>query len=132
MKRRRRRGRVRNHRLHRTPPLSGITDTRSTAYPLSSYSYLVTACTPQLASTQGTSCDGPGETSPLPDAKGQELGQYIDYFACAGQQEMSELGYAPLPPNLVQEDFNAIGRLNGGVQPPPPTAANCPNPTLDG
>ena len=28
---------------------------------------------------------------------------------------MALLGYSPLPPNLVQEDFDAIGRLNGGV-----------------
>ena len=42
------------------------------------------------------------------------------------------LGYSPLPPVLVQEDFNAIGRMNGGVQPPPPTAANCKNPYVDG
>ena len=39
-------------------------------------------------------------------------------MACAGQQQMALLGYSPLPPNLVQEDFDAIGRLNGGVQPP--------------
>ena len=39
-------------------------------------------------------------------------------MACAGQQQMATLGYSPLPPNLVQEDFNAIGRLNGGVRAP--------------
>ena len=45
---------------------------------------------------------------------------------------MSFLGYSPLPPVLVQEDFLAVGRMNGGVQPPPPTAANCKNPYVDG
>ena len=39
-------------------------------------------------------------------------------MACAGQQKMAFLGYSPLPPNLVQEDFDAIGRLNGGVRAP--------------
>jgi hypothetical protein len=33
---------------------------------------------------------------------------------------------------LVQEDFNAIGRMNGGQQPPPVSAANCKNPYVDG
>ena len=45
---------------------------------------------------------------------------------------MAQLGYAPLPPSLVQADFDAIGRIDGGVQPPPPTAANCANPSFDG
>jgi hypothetical protein len=37
-----------------------------------------------------------------------------------------------LPPNLVQEDFDAIGRLNGGREPPPVSAATCKNPYVDG
>ena len=53
-------------------------------------------------------------------------------MACAGQQQMATLGYSPLPPNLVQEDFDAIGRLNGGVEPPTVTAATCKNPYVDG
>jgi hypothetical protein len=36
------------------------------------------------------------------------------------------------PPNQVQQDFDAIGRITGGLEPPPRTAANCPNPTVDG
>ncbi len=45
---------------------------------------------------------------------------------------MTALGYAPLPPKLVEDDFQAAGRLPGGVTPPPPTATNCSNPTLTG
>jgi phosphate transport system substrate-binding protein len=102
------------------------------AYPVSAYSYLVTPCSPSLAAPQHFSCTGPQTTSPFAPSKGAELGQFIDFMACAGQAKMALLGYSPLPPNLVQEDFNAIGRLNGGVQPPAPTAATCKNPYVDG
>ena len=53
-------------------------------------------------------------------------------MGCAGQQQMATLGYSPLPPNLVQADFDAIGRLNGGVEPPKVSAATCKNPYVDG
>jgi phosphate transport system substrate-binding protein len=103
------------------------------SYPLSAYSYIVSPCSPSLAATQGTSCaGGPDVPSTFPSQKGQALGQFVGYLACAGQEKMALLGYSPLPPNLVSEDFDAIGRLNGGVQPPAPTAANCKNPYVDG
>ncbi len=104
------------------------------AYPLSAYSYLITQCSPALAAPQHITCaaDPGGAASNLPSDKGQELGQFINFMACAGQQNMSTIGYSPLPPNLVEEDFLAIGRLNGGKQPPAPTAANCKNPYVDG
>jgi ABC-type phosphate transport system substrate-binding protein len=105
---------------------------RATAYPLSSYSYLVTPCSPAQAAGQGSTCDGPGTPSPFDPAKGAALGQFVDFVACAGQQGMSVLGYAPLPPALVEADFDAIGRINGAVQPPAPTAATCANPYVDG
>ena len=102
-------------------------------YPLSAYSYLVSPCSPGLAAGSHTTCaGGPGSTSPFSSAKGQALGQFVQFLACAGQQKMATLGYSPIPPVLVQADFNAIGRLNGGVQPPPPNAANCKNPYVDG
>ena len=65
-------------------------------------------------------------------AQGAELSQFIAFVACLGQKSMAELGYTPLPPNLVELAFQAAGRLPGGVTPPPPTAANCPNPTITG
>ncbi len=103
------------------------------AYPLSAYSYLVTPCSPQLAQTKGGSCAANGSgTSTFPAQKGQALGQFVSFLACAGQQGMATLGYSPLPPNLVLEDFDAVGRLNGGQEPPPPTPANCKNPYVDG
>jgi len=112
------------------------------AYPLSAYSYIVAPCSPALAGAQHTQCaanptgvpgsNPTGPTSPFPTAKGQALGQFASFLACAGQEKMATLGYSPLPPVLVQEDFNAIGRLNGGQQPPPPNAANCKNPYVDG
>jgi phosphate transport system substrate-binding protein len=118
-----------------TQDLTGVyTNSVPNAYPLSAYSYLVTQCSPSLATAHQSTCAGgpPGAPSTFPGAKGQALGQFTAYLACAGQEKMALLGYSPLPPNLVQEDFNAIGRLNGGQQPPPPTAANCRNPYVDG
>ncbi|MFZ0668239.1 MAG: substrate-binding domain-containing protein [Acidimicrobiales bacterium] len=103
------------------------------AYPLSSYSYLVTPCSPNLvAAGSTTKCSGTGASSPFPAVKGQALGQFVQFLACAGQQQMAVLGYSPLPPNLVQEDFNAIGRMNGGQQPPQVSSADCKNPYVDG
>jgi phosphate transport system substrate-binding protein len=112
------------------------------AYPLSAYSYIVAPCTPSLAGAQHTACaanptgvpgsNPTGPTSPFAPQKGQALGQFVSFLACGGQEKMANLGYSPLPPVLVQEDFNAIGRMNGGQQPPPVSAANCKNPYVDG
>jgi|SRR5579872_339010 len=87
------------------------------AYPISAYSYLITP-------------DGPGSMS---RAKGAVLGRFIRFFACTGQQAAGELGYSPLPPNLVDEDFAAINRIPGAARAPTTaTAANCKNPYVDG
>jgi phosphate transport system substrate-binding protein len=104
------------------------------AYPISAYSYLVAPCSPSLAAAQvpPTSCTGSGATVQNYNAKGQALGQFVAFLACAGQEKMSLLGYSPLPPNLVSEDFDAIGRIPGGQQPPPVSAATCKNPYVDG
>ena len=106
------------------------------AYPLSAYSYLVTPCSPSLAQSlnQGSSSCAANNSAPSPFStqKGQELGQFVNFLACAGQDSMATLGYSPLPPNLVQEDFWAIGRLNGGVEPPAVSPATCKNPYVDG
>ena len=126
-----------------TQDLSGVyVNTQPNAYPLSAYSYLVAPCSPSLASAQGSACAAnptntpqahpTGPTSPFPTQKGQAFGQFVSFLACEGQQQMATLGYSPLPPVLVQEDFNAIGRLNGGQQPPAVSAADCKNPYVDG
>jgi phosphate transport system substrate-binding protein len=88
-----------------------------TAYPISAYSYLVTA-------------KGPGSISP---AVGAVLGQFIRFFACAGQNSAGELGYSPLPPNLVDADFAAINRIPGAAPAPAEaTPENCSDPYVDG
>jgi len=103
------------------------------AYPISAYSYFVTPCSPSLAAVQQTSCAANNSgSSTFPSQKGQALGQFVQFVACAGQQQMADLGYSPLPPNLVQEDFDAIGRMNGGQEPPPVNSATCKNPYVDG
>ena len=118
-----------------TQNLTGVyTNPLPNAYPISSYSYLVTPCSPSLAAAQKppTKCSGPGGSSSFPSDRGQALGQFVSFLACEGQQKMALLGYSPLPPNLVQEDFDAVGRLNGGQQPPPVSPSNCQNPYVDG
>ena len=115
-----------------TENLSGVfDDTVGDAYPLSAYSYLVTQCVQKQAKAQNVSCDGKGKAT-MGTAQGAELSQFIAFIACLGQKSMATLGYTPLPPNLVELDFQAAGRLPGGVTPPPPTAENCPNPTITG
>ena len=84
------------------------------AYPLASYSYLIT------------------QTTGFDPAKGAVLGKWIIYIACAGQKEAAPLGYSPLSPNLVKDVFAAVRRIPGAPTPPPLTASACPNPTITG
>jgi phosphate ABC transporter phosphate-binding protein len=84
------------------------------AYPMSSYSYLIT------------------QTTGFDPAKGYVLGTWIIYIACAGQQEATPLGYSPMPPNLVADAFSAVERIPGAPTPPPIDAQHCPNPTVVG
>lgn len=84
------------------------------AYPMSSYSYMIT------------------QTTGFDPAKGQVLGTWLIYIACAGQQEAAPLGYSPLPPNLVQDVFDAVRRIPGAPNPPPITPQTCANPTVTG
>ena len=98
--------------------LTGVYNSpQPTAYPISAYSYLLTGTN---TGTQEVAAD-----------KATVLGQFIQFIACQGQQSAGQLGYSPLPPNLVQADFDAVGRLTG-VALPAPTAANCPNPYITG
>ena len=53
----------------------------------------------------------------MSNTQGAELGQFIPFVACLGQSKMANLGYTPLPPNLVEDDFQAAGRLPGGTTP---------------
>jgi hypothetical protein len=84
-------------------------------YPISAYSYVIAQ-----------------ESTENPQ-KGAVLGKYIEYDACEGQQAAGKLGYSPLPPNLVEDDFQAIDRISGAAKAPAyPTTANCENPYIDG
>ncbi|MGW1507859.1 phosphate ABC transporter substrate-binding protein PstS [Streptomyces sp. NPDC002394] len=98
-----------------TQILDGVyrsTDRRS--YPLSSYSYMIVP----------TSTAAPHTTE-----KGRSLGTFARYFLCEGQQQAEELGYSPLPRNLVQAGFEQVRRIPGA-----PTGAvdlsDCRNPTF--
>jgi phosphate ABC transporter phosphate-binding protein len=85
------------------------------AYPISAYSYLVTH-----------------ETGYSP-SMAAELGKFIQFIACDGQQTAGTLGYSPLPPILVARDFQAVDRIAGAAKlPSEPSAADCANPYVDG
>lgn len=100
-----------------TQILTGVyNNTNASAYPISSYSYMVT-----------------NKDTGLTADKGAVLSSFVHYFACDGQQKASVLGYAPLPPVLVQVVFNAIQHIPGHIKiPAKPTAQNCNNPTFTG
>jgi hypothetical protein len=50
---------------------------------------------------------------------------------CAGQQQMAQLGYSPLPLNLVQGGLLQANQIPGHVTGPnPKTLAGCNNPTF--
>jgi len=88
-------------------------------YPLSSYSYLIV---PRLG-------------KPIPsffnNGAGASLSTFINYFLCAGQKEMPNLGYSPLPYNLVAGALLQEAQIPGHV-PPVNIAhyASCGNPTF--
>ncbi len=95
--------------------LTGVFESpQPAAYPISAYSYFVTT-----------------ESSTPPD-EGAVFGRFVKFVACRGQQAAGQLGYSPIPPNLVQDDFDAIRRVAGAADPGPLNAANCPNPYLTG
>jgi phosphate transport system substrate-binding protein len=99
-----------------TQVLSGVyqnPDPRT--YPVSSYSYMIVPTT---------------EAAPFNADKGASLSEYIYYFLCAGQQKAEQLGYAPLPKNLVEFAFTAVAQIPGAVA--APALDSCSNPTITG
>jgi phosphate transport system substrate-binding protein len=115
-----------------TQNLAGVyTNTNPDAYPISAYSYLLAQCVPAQATAQSFSCDSGGNVT-MSTADGQELAQFLVFVACQGQVPMAKLGYSPIPPNLVEDDFQAADRLPGGTAPSSPTPQNCPNPYITG
>ncbi|QKW18365.1 substrate-binding domain-containing protein [Kitasatospora sp. NA04385] len=98
----------------------GNGDARS--YPISSYSYLIV----------------PRANAALPvpprftDAKGSALSRYLAYVLCAGQGEADDLGYSPIPRNLVRGGLLQTQHIPGNASPVnPDTLNNCPNPTFN-
>ena len=72
------------------------------AYPISSYNYLI-------VNTSANSDKGKNDT----------IGQYVIYSVTEGQRLAADLGYSPLPPNLVQQAFDAVATVPGAPAPPP-------------
>jgi phosphate ABC transporter phosphate-binding protein len=98
-----------------TQQLDGVyNDTDKRNYPLSSYSYMILPL-----KVQGI----------FNEAKGRTLGAFSYYFMCQGQQKAPELGYSPLPINLVQAGFDQIRRIPG-VQAQNINIRGCNNPTF--
>ncbi|WP_157156894.1 phosphate ABC transporter substrate-binding protein PstS [Diaminobutyricimonas sp. LJ205] len=98
-----------------TQILDGVynsTDPRT--YPLSSYSYMIV----------------PTEVGGVfTEPKGATLGAFASYMLCEGQQQAEDLGYSPLPMNLVLAGFDQIKRIPGagGASVDP---NKCNNPTF--
>jgi ABC-type phosphate transport system substrate-binding protein len=87
------------------------------SYPLSSYSYLIV----------------PRSGEPVPavfsNQAGRSLSTFINYLLCGGQGKMAELGYSPLPINLIQGGFAQVARIPGHVT--AQNLATCTNPNLN-
>jgi ABC-type phosphate transport system substrate-binding protein len=98
-------------------PLYSLKDPRD--YPLSSYSYLIV----------------PREGTHLPtnftNQKGFTLSTWINYMLCAGQAHLNQLGYSPLPKNLVQGGLTQNGKIPGNHSLNFNQLSNCNNPTMD-
>ncbi len=89
------------------------------SYPVSSYSYLI----------------APREASKIPprfnNDKGATLSTFANYILCAGQQNLAQLGYSPLPLNLVKGGLLQSDHIPGHVAGPNlTTLKGCANPTF--
>jgi phosphate transport system substrate-binding protein len=105
--------------------LSGVyASTNPLAYPISSYSYLVTQC---AKAGDRPTCQGDYSNRGIDET----LARWMQYIECDGQVSMARIGYSPLPPNLSQEMSNSIARMQG-TQPAQLNAANCANPRFHG
>jgi phosphate ABC transporter phosphate-binding protein len=98
-----------------TQKLEGVyRDDDPRTYPLSSYSYFIL----------------PTEAKGRFDAgKGKTLAAFSYYAMCQGQQESKQLGYSPMPINLVQASFDQIRKIPGAVV-QNIDIASCHNPTF--
>jgi phosphate ABC transporter phosphate-binding protein len=93
------------------------------AYPLSSYSYLII---PRDVGGGRNKQPPPSWTT----AKGSTLSTWLNYVLCGAQQSAGNLGYSPLPKNLVVGGFQQVDHLPGHVATPNLTQLmGCNNPT---
>lgn len=98
-----------------TQILDGVyTNPDPRSYPLSSYSYMILPT---------------DLTAPMTEAKGYSLADFAYYFLCEGQQQASDLGYSPLPINLVQAGLKQVKRIPG-VNVQNKDIKGCNNPTF--
>jgi phosphate transport system substrate-binding protein len=101
-----------------TQDLTGVyTSKDPRAYPLSSYSYMILYT--DITGTQFTT------------DKGKTLSTFAKYMLCDGQNQAADLGYSPLPRNLVAAAFQQVKRIPGTVFPSGDIPADCTNPTFD-
>jgi ABC-type phosphate transport system substrate-binding protein len=92
------------------------------AYPLSSYSYLII---PRDSTV--TNSPPPPQFSA---GKGVTLSTWLNYVLCGAQQKAGQLGYSPLPKNLVVGGFEQVDHMPSHVPTPDLTQLNgCNNPT---
>ena len=83
-------------------------------YPMSSYSYMIVPTQVGGVFTTG---------------KGKTLSTFAKYMLCEGQQQAADLGYSPLPMNLVIAGFNQVARIPGTAV-PAFDPSSCNNPTF--
>jgi phosphate ABC transporter phosphate-binding protein len=104
--------------LYLTEDLSQVyTDTDPRTYVLSYYSYMIV----------------PTDTSfGLTSDKGYTLGAFGQYLLCQGQMPLDQLGYAPLPINLVEDGFAQLQKMPGNAVPTATAGVlkACNNPTM--
>lgn len=90
------------------------TDGDRRTYPLSSYSYMIIPT---------------GIEYKFNAQKGKTLGAFAYYFLCQGQQSVADLGYSPLPINLVKAGLKQVRKIPG-VSVESIDIKNCHNPTF--
>jgi ABC-type phosphate transport system substrate-binding protein len=94
-----------------------FTDPRN--YPLSSYSYLIV---PREHTHEPTN---------FTNAKGYTLSKWVNFVLCGGQAHLDQLGYSPLPENLVKGGLIQNGKIPGNRSISFNQLSGCNNPTMD-
>ena len=78
------------------------TSTSPSSYPISYYSYLIVPRKPNPPAIFGS-----------PAGKGKSLTAYINYALCGGQRHLDRLGYAELPPSIVNRGLQIVRSIPG-------------------